>query len=413
MRERRAFMSTWIKLGVAAALVAALAVWSIHGPGLAGGSAARAEEKLQVRADERLRGVRADWARVEMRGQRAVLTGVAPTEEELLIARGALRTAVWNGGWLLGGVSKIDSSRTQVWAQRQGPYAWRADLDLNRLRLSGAAPESGLARELESFAGALFPSRRVVNDLSVDPVPPGEGWAEAARAALAVLSHLEVGSAALSDFELTVAGEAATAADANAARQSLERLTGVVSATSRAEIRAPRTPVAPLTVQPPADRAAVEPARIAIQPTPAAPPPAVPDPEAEPEADQAREAEARAACQTRLDAALDESAIHFDVDSAALAPESLPRLDALAAIAAACPRFALRVEGHTDDTGVETANATLSERRARVVVDRLAERGVDLERLSAVGLGASRPAAENATAEGRRANRRIEIIVEP
>lgn len=414
-------MSSLVKLAIAALVVAVLAAWNIHGPGLADGSAARAEQKLQIRADQRLRGVGADWARVEMDGQRAVLTGIAPAEEELLIARGALRTAVWNGGWLLGGVTEVSSDDARVWAQREGSYSWRADLDLNRLRLSGAAPASDLAHELASFAGALFPSRRVVNDLVIDPVPPGEGWAEAARAALAVLSHLEVGRAELADFELTVSGEAATPADAAAARLSLDRLAGVVAATSHADVRAPRAPAAITPTAP----ASVVPAPVAVEPAPqdttaavesslaqAAVDPAVVAPPATSSVAQG-DGEARAGCQARLDAALAESAIHFDVNSAVLAPESLPRLDALAGIAAACPVFALRVEGHTDDTGVEQLNASLAERRAQVVVDRLAEHGVARARLTAVGRGAADPVAANETEEGRQANRRIEIIVEP
>jgi outer membrane protein OmpA-like peptidoglycan-associated protein len=106
------------------------------------------------------------------------------------------------------------------------------------------------------------------------------------------------------------------------------------------------------------------------------------------------------------------SDIHFDVNSAALTEASLPLLEQIAAIAAACPPLVLRIEGHTDDTGVAALNQSLSERRAVAVADRLAELGVDPARLRAVGLGASDPAAGNATEAGRRENRRIEIIVE-
>jgi outer membrane protein OmpA-like peptidoglycan-associated protein len=421
-----------VKLAIAATLVAVLAAWGIHGPGLAGSSAVRAQDKLQIRAYERLRGVGADWARVEMKGQRAVISGVAPLEEELLIARGAVRSAAWNGGWLLGGVTVVDSDAAQVWARREGPYGWRADLDRNRVRLSGAAPERDVVRELGSFAGALFPDRRIVNELVVDPVPPGEGWPEAARAALVVLSRLEVGTADLADFELTVTGAAESAAAADAARASLERLAGVVAATSYAEIRAPRPTasaarapeaVAPQAAAPqavsrepaaePTETAAVAPASTprAEAAAPTAVPAAVP---AAADVIGRESAEARGAeCRSRFADALTGGDIRFDVDSAALAAETLPRLEALAAIAADCPGVALRIEGHTDDTGVPGFNQSLSERRAVAVLDRLADLGVARERLTAAGLGATRPVAANDTPEGRQANRRIEIIFEP
>ncbi len=70
------------------------------------------------------------------------------------------------------------------------------------------------------------------------------------------------------------------------------------------------------------------------------------------------------------------------------------------------------IEGHTDSQGPEQLNEELSDRRAEVVRDYLIDRGVEGERIRAVGLGESRPVASNGSAEGRANNRRVEIILE-
>jgi outer membrane protein OmpA-like peptidoglycan-associated protein len=71
----------------------------------------------------------------------------------------------------------------------------------------------------------------------------------------------------------------------------------------------------------------------------------------------------------------------------------------------------LRIEGHTDNTGTDDYNLTLSEQRAQSVVYYLVEKGIDQERLEWIGYGASRPIAENNTVEGKAKNRRTEIVV--
>ncbi len=71
------------------------------------------------------------------------------------------------------------------------------------------------------------------------------------------------------------------------------------------------------------------------------------------------------------------------------------------------------VEGHTDSRGSESSNQDLSYRRAQTVRDYLVERGVPSEKIKAAGYGKSRPVADNASAEGRANNRRVEIVIQP
>lgn len=69
------------------------------------------------------------------------------------------------------------------------------------------------------------------------------------------------------------------------------------------------------------------------------------------------------------------------------------------------------VEGHTDAVGEEAANQALSERRAEAVRAALIAEGLSPRRITALGFGESRPAADNDTPAGRAANRRVEIVV--
>lgn len=73
---------------------------------------------------------------------------------------------------------------------------------------------------------------------------------------------------------------------------------------------------------------------------------------------------------------------------------------------------AVRIEGHTDSQGAEAANQALSKRRADAVRRALEDAGVAPGRLDAVGRGEGSPVADNASADGRARNRRVEIIVE-
>jgi outer membrane protein OmpA-like peptidoglycan-associated protein len=73
----------------------------------------------------------------------------------------------------------------------------------------------------------------------------------------------------------------------------------------------------------------------------------------------------------------------------------------------------LEVAGHTDNTGSDQYNQALSERRAQSVAQYLESHGVNAQRVMTVGAGETHPIASNDTAEGRQANRRVELSLEP
>ncbi|MBR2149375.1 MAG: OmpA family protein [Campylobacter sp.] len=68
------------------------------------------------------------------------------------------------------------------------------------------------------------------------------------------------------------------------------------------------------------------------------------------------------------------------------------------------------IVGHTDDTGDEKFNQSLSQRRAKVVAQIFAKNGVDIKNIYYQGAGSTKPKADNSTAQGREQNRRVEIV---
>ncbi len=101
--------------------------------------------------------------------------------------------------------------------------------------------------------------------------------------------------------------------------------------------------------------------------------------------------------------------IHFDSDSAKLRPDSTPALEAVLGLIKNHPGSRWMIGGHTDNQGNGEHNQMLSQNRATSVIAWLKAHGVDANRLAPQGFGASRPVADNATANGRALNRRVEI----
>jgi outer membrane protein OmpA-like peptidoglycan-associated protein len=102
----------------------------------------------------------------------------------------------------------------------------------------------------------------------------------------------------------------------------------------------------------------------------------------------------------------------FDTGRADLKPAGQRELDELAARLKTMQGIdSVQITGHTDSQGQAASNQGLSERRAEAVKAYLVGKGVDGQRISTRGLGASSPVASNATAEGRARNRRVELEI--
>jgi OOP family OmpA-OmpF porin len=103
------------------------------------------------------------------------------------------------------------------------------------------------------------------------------------------------------------------------------------------------------------------------------------------------------------------SGVNFETGKAILLPESMGILDQVAQSLVDNPGVNVEVGGHTDNTGSTATNVRLSQTRANAVRDYLISKGVDGGRITATGYGPEKPVADNATAAGRAANRRVEL----
>ncbi len=104
--------------------------------------------------------------------------------------------------------------------------------------------------------------------------------------------------------------------------------------------------------------------------------------------------------------------INFDFDSATIKPEFEGVLDAGVEALKENTGVSVQVTGYTDSVGAPEYNMLLSERRANAVLGYLSTHGVDASRLTALGRGENDPVADNATADGRAQNRRVELDIQ-
>ena len=105
--------------------------------------------------------------------------------------------------------------------------------------------------------------------------------------------------------------------------------------------------------------------------------------------------------------------ITFATDSSDLSPAFFDVLNSVGKVLTEFDQTVVEVAGHTDSTGSDAYNQGLSERRASSVATYLRGQGIMTDRLITIGMGESRPIADNSTSAGRQANRRVEITLVP
>jgi outer membrane protein OmpA-like peptidoglycan-associated protein len=105
--------------------------------------------------------------------------------------------------------------------------------------------------------------------------------------------------------------------------------------------------------------------------------------------------------------------VTFATDSSDLSPAFFDVLNSVGKVLGEFDQTVVEVAGHTDSTGSDAYNQSLSERRSAAVSTYLQAQGVLSQRLITVGMGEAYPVADNATSDGRQLNRRVEITMVP
>ncbi len=103
--------------------------------------------------------------------------------------------------------------------------------------------------------------------------------------------------------------------------------------------------------------------------------------------------------------------VYFDQSSYVLRPESNEQLDKLLKTLTGNPGLQIEIAGHTDNVGDRRLNQSLSENRARVITNYLANRGIATTRLQPRGYGHTKPSAPNDSENNKKKNRRVEFVV--
>ncbi len=240
----------------------------------------------------------------------------------------------------------------------------RASVDAEgRVLVAGRLPEARIRDAVEAFARARFGRGAVEVETRLDPDLPS-GWSVRALAALEALAELHSGEVVLRSDSLSIRGVSGNPDVGNQVSRILTAALGGAQG---------------LSIQVSYDEA-LDP--VAQAPTP----------------DN---------CEARIRGILAERQITFAPGSARLNEESRAVLDDIAEVLRDCGELPLEVAGHTDSQGRAETNLSLSQQRAEAVVNALMERRVLVASMVPLGYGAAEPIADNATEEGREANRRI------
>ncbi len=181
-------------------------------------SASVLEDRLQGAADDALYALRADeWARVEMNGQTATLSGLAPSRQARQSALQAVSTASWAGGVVAGGVTQvIDQTRLPGEAES---FALRLDLTGGRMRLSGLVPDAETASAWPGWRGCQL--GRVDTDFDCAWRRPA-GWEVMVTETIRALGELDAGAGLVTRDRAALTGLAPSSAAARDVRRMFE-----------------------------------------------------------------------------------------------------------------------------------------------------------------------------------------------
>jgi len=233
------------------------------------------------------------------------------------------------------------------------------------LTLRGVLADDRMREAVESYANARFGAQSVQNAATVDEALP-EGWSRRVLSGLEALTELHNGAMIVREGSLELRGRSGNADSSDVVSRVLSEKLG------RGQVF-----------------------RIDI--------------EYDEELDPVAQAPTPDRCEARIADILAQRQITFSPGQTRIEGDSAAVIDDIAEIMRECGELPFEIGGHTDSQGRAEMNQVLSQQRAASVLEALVQRRVLVSQMTAVGYGQARPIAENDTAEGREANRRIEF----
>lgn len=174
-------------------------------------NAANLQAHLQQETAAALQAAGMDWAVVKMDGQRAILSGKAPSPEAVRDAALTVLSADGPGGLIFGGVTQVENAADS--APPVSPFAWRAEKAPDgKLILSGYVPSKAIRNVLLAEAAKLSDGAEVEDAMRLASGAPAGNWQGMARMGLVQLDRLDTGEVNLIDTNLRVSGVSADAA---------------------------------------------------------------------------------------------------------------------------------------------------------------------------------------------------------
>lgn len=327
------------------------------------------------------------WAKVDIDGNVAKLSGEAPSksaaDSAVLLAKKAISgTAVSDKGcgkcksakgFSVANNATIKAAAVQPKApaiEVVSPYRFKATkLENGRVDLTGFVPTEDDRVRVYNEAEALFGNKLRTKKVGIAAGAPDANWDDVISAHLPELASLDYGTFTLNDRQALVQGFVGDTS-------VRDRVNAVVTALPEGYVGAANITVPNAAAQ------------------------------------NAGEVKDASLCQGLFNQLKGDSRINFASGKAEIrGAQSFDLLNTLASAANQCKTFRIQIEGHTDNEGDAGYNQTLSERRANSVQAYLADNGVEIGRMSAIGFGENNPIATNETPEGKAANRRINFVV--
>jgi OOP family OmpA-OmpF porin len=290
------------------------------------------------------------WANIKTQGRDITISGIARNGEEYQKALNILRSV-----WL------VRNIQNDIQPQSVGIYTMAMQMDKESLQIKGYVASDKDKETLEQQAKQLFPSKKITLALQTGLGAPND-WIEVNKGLLSEISKLDIASLDIINNSVEISGKIAKSQHIPTFDQALQafRAKGY---TINTQLFAH-------------DRSIL-------------------------------------ACQEKFNALLSKNKIYFETAQSIIAKQSDDLLTKIVENAVICGNSTITIVGHTDDIGSAAENQALSYQRAQAVKGRLfSQGGIPLERLNAVGKGASEPIDTNDTEAGRANNRRIEFIVE-